>query len=228
MPEPAAPSTAGPGPEPARLGDQLPSLKDLQTTEQMELLDKVDQLRAHGLNEITALPQLIVCGDQSSGKSSVLEAISGVPFPRKDNVCTRFATELILRRAPSESLSVSITPAQDRTGTDRERIAKFQHRLMSKEDFPLLFEKAKEVMGLTDGGKSFSKDILRVEFHGPLQPQLTLVDLPGFIHAATKGQTENDIELVKDLIDSYLVNPRSIILAIVSAKSDIGAQIILT
>lgn len=30
--------------------------------------------------------QLIVCGDQSSGKSSLLEAISGVPFPRQHNL----------------------------------------------------------------------------------------------------------------------------------------------
>lgn len=64
-------------------GIQLPSIQALQSADQMELLDIVDSLRAEGLGEITALPQLIVCGDQSSGKSSVLEAISGIPFPRK-------------------------------------------------------------------------------------------------------------------------------------------------
>lgn len=83
-------------------------LEHLQTREQIELLDVIDALRAEGLSEYTALPQLIVCGDQSSGKSSVLEAISSVPFPRKDTLCTRFATEVILRRATDEFIAVSI------------------------------------------------------------------------------------------------------------------------
>ena len=80
----------------------------LRTAAQIELLDLVDSLRAQGLSEFTALPQLIVCGDQSSGKSSLLEAISGVPFPRKDNLCTRFATEVILRRASGSQIKVSL------------------------------------------------------------------------------------------------------------------------
>ncbi|MBE3042786.1 dynamin family protein, partial [Candidatus Bathyarchaeota archaeon] len=53
------------------------------------------------------LPQIVVCGDQSSGKSSVLEAISGMAFPAKDNLCTRFATEVILRRASTSAVSFS-------------------------------------------------------------------------------------------------------------------------
>ncbi len=106
---------------------ELPSAQALQTTEQMELLDIVDSLRAQGLGEITALPQLIVCGDQSSGKSSVLEAISGIPFPRQENLCTRFATEVILRRAPKDSISVSIVPSRYHSAEDRERILQFHH-----------------------------------------------------------------------------------------------------
>lgn len=86
----------------------LHSMASLRTAEQIELLDLVDSLRAEGLSEFTALPQLIVCGDQSSGKSSLLEAISGVPFPRKDNLCTRFATEVILRRASDSEIRVSL------------------------------------------------------------------------------------------------------------------------
>lgn len=206
---------------------ELPSAQALQSSEQMRLLDAVDALRAHGLGEITALPQLVVCGDQSSGKSSVLEAISGVPFPRKANVCTRFATEVILRRARVVRMSVSIVPSEDLPAQDRERIADFKHDLASIEDFARLFEEAKKTMGLSDQKKTFSKDVLRVEFWGPTQPQLTLVDLPGLIHSETDGQTKDDIKLVNDLVTRYLNSSRSIILAIVSAKYDINNQVIL-
>ncbi|KAH8775815.1 hypothetical protein F5882DRAFT_245913, partial [Hyaloscypha sp. PMI_1271] len=54
------------------------------------------------------LPQLIICGDQSSGKSSLLEEISRVPFPGKDNLCTRFVMEVILRRASDSEVGVSL------------------------------------------------------------------------------------------------------------------------
>lgn len=205
----------------------LPSLQELQSAEQMELLDVVDSLRACGLSEIVALPQLIVCGDQSSGKSSVLEAISGIPFPKQDTLCTRFATEVILRRAAKVEINVSIVPGEDRALVDRDRLLRFRRELKTKDDLGDLFKSTGDEMGLSSSGKSFSTDILRVEFCGPSQPQLTLVDLPGLIHSETKSQTAGDVQLVHNLVSRYLKNPRSIILAVVSAKNDIGNQIIL-
>jgi hypothetical protein len=76
------------------------SLEDLQTDEQRRVLDIVAHVRKCGLESILSLPQLVVCGDQSAGKSSVLEALTEIPFPRNDNLCTRFVTEIILRRGP--------------------------------------------------------------------------------------------------------------------------------
>ena len=60
--------------------------------------------------------QLVVVGDQSTGKSSVLEAVTEIPFSVDDEMCTRFATEIVLRRSgPSEStvIEVNIIPGQD-------------------------------------------------------------------------------------------------------------------
>lgn len=75
------------------------SLEALPTDDSRKVTDIVDHLRRSGLSGILQLPQLVVSGDQSSGKSSVLETIIEMPFPRKENLCTRFATEIILRRA---------------------------------------------------------------------------------------------------------------------------------
>jgi Dynamin family len=68
-------------------------LRSLQSVEEKRLFDIVDKLRLLDINHELDLPQLVVCGSQSSGKSSVLEAISELPFPRADMTCTRFVTE---------------------------------------------------------------------------------------------------------------------------------------
>ena len=74
---------------------------------------------------------------------------------------------------------------------------------------------------------AFSDNILRIEIKGPTYPQLTIVDLPGLIHTETKTQTAEDVALVSKLVKEYMLNPKSIILAVVSAKNDIANQIVL-
>lgn len=90
-------------------------LKTVHSSEKLALLDDIDRLRSQGISHYVNLPQLIVCGDQSSGKSSVLQAILGIPFPTKDNLCTRFATEVILRRTLDINISVAIVPGPTRS-----------------------------------------------------------------------------------------------------------------
>ena len=194
--------------------------------DQGKLLDIIDSLRSQGLSSYISLPQLVVCGDQSAGKSSVLEAISGVAFPTKDNLCTRFATEVVLRRDAKSSVHVTILPDVDRPDEEKEELRGFQAPTASLEELPDLVDMAKEKMGLNRNTKAFSRDILRMELSGPDQPHLTLVDLPGLIHAESKQQSAQDVELVASLVRSYIANPRSIVLAVVSAKNDYANQIV--
>ncbi|PGH28089.1 hypothetical protein AJ80_00346 [Polytolypa hystricis UAMH7299] len=203
------------------------TLNGIWQSDQRTLLDEIDKLRLQGISEFVFLPQIVVCGDQSSGKSSVLEAISGVPFPRNDTLCTRFATEVILREAPVLGASVSIVPSQDASDSESEKLKAFKEALIGLDDLPGLIERTKDKMGISSTGNAFSKHILRVEISGPKKPKLTVVDLPGLIHSDSKQQSESDVELISNLVRSYMDNPRSIILAVVSAKNDFANQIIL-
>jgi WD40 repeat protein len=198
----------------------------LQSKDHGQLLDVIDLLRSQGISHYVPLPQLIVCGDQSSGKSSVLEAVSGVRFPTKDNLCTRFATELILRRGPTASAKLVIIPGAERSDEEKEKLLNFKVPTVSIDEFPSLIDKAKEAMGLNSDTKAFSDDVLSVEISGPNQPHLTLVDLPGLIHAENKQQSAKDLQLVSSLVRSYMANSRSIILAVVSARNDYANQIV--
>lgn len=209
------------------------SLEDLQTAEQRRVLDTVADVRKCGLDSILSLPQLVVCGDQSAGKSSVLEALTEIPFPRNDNLCTRYATEIILRRATISSLTIKIIPDASRPSPEQVALQNFKESITDFDELPRIMDVAKAAMdanGSSTAGskpKAFSRDILSIEIEGPSRPQLTLVDIPGLIHTETKGVTKDDVELVSQITDQYISRPRTICLAVVSASNDYSNQKIL-
>ncbi|KAM0513409.1 hypothetical protein ACHAPE_007873 [Trichoderma viride] len=203
------------------------NLEGLCSKEQLELLNTVDSLRSQGISHYISLPQIIVCGDQSSGKSSVLEAISGVSFPVSSGLCTRFPTELILRTAADISVKVSIIPHERPSKSEKDPLSDYHEKLDSIQELPELIENAKAVMGIKTLGKAFSNDLLRIEISGPDRPHLTIVDLPGLIHSETKNQSASDVRLISSVVRSYMAKQRSVILAVISAKNDYANQIVL-
>ncbi|KAH9875345.1 hypothetical protein J1614_004837 [Plenodomus biglobosus] len=144
------------------------SLEALQTADERKVMDIVDKLRRAGLSGIVELPQLVVCGDQSSGKSSVLEAITEIPFPRKENLCTRFATESTSR--------ITINPDKVRPQSEKAKLQSFSKAINNFSQLPDVIEEATQAMGLGAVGginsKAFSRDVLTVEITGPTRPQL--------------------------------------------------------
>eukprot|EP00198_Chlamydomonas_reinhardtii_P008459 XP_001697796.1 dynamin-related GTPase [Chlamydomonas reinhardtii] len=61
------------------------------------VLNTTNTLRELGVDGDLQVPTLVIAGDQSSGKSSVVEASAGVPLPRSDGTCTRCPTEVRMR-----------------------------------------------------------------------------------------------------------------------------------
>jgi len=152
------------------------SLDALQSDDQRKVMDVVDKLRRTGLSSVLQLPQLVVCGDQSSGKSSVLKAITEIPFPRKENLCTRLATEIVLRRDHTSSIATKTTPDKTRPLHEQDKLRDFKKSIGHFNELPALIDEATKLMGLdkTDSGsvRAFAKDVLSIEICGPGRPQL--------------------------------------------------------
>ncbi|ESZ97970.1 putative dynamin GTPase [Sclerotinia borealis F-4128] len=209
------------------------SLENLQTEEQRRVLDTVAKIRKCGLDSILSLPQLVVCGDQSAGKSSVLEALTEIPFPRNDNLCTRFATEIILRHGQINSITIKVIPDSSRPHAEQAAIKAFHESITDFGELPEIMDLAMKAMGISSNdipdsqSRAFSKDVLSIEVEGPSQPQLTLVDIPGLIQTSTKGVSDRDVDLVTEITTGYISQPRTICLAVVSATNDAANQPIL-
>ena len=119
----------------------------LLSEDENRLLDAIDELRSQGVGKLLGekgLPQLIVCGDQSSGKSSVLEGLTRVRFPTKSTICTTFPTELRLRREPRARISCRIKAAATRTADEKEQLARFQESFDSPDDLASLVTAARD------------------------------------------------------------------------------------
>ena len=75
---------------------------------------------------------------------------------------------------------------------------------------------------------AFSNDVLVVELSGPDHDNLSIIDVPGIFHSELKGHTtKEDIQLVKNVVRTYIQDERTIILAVLAANVDPANQKIL-
>lgn len=207
-------------------GLDTPDLQKLQTKHK-ELLDTIDKLRDHDIGKYVELPQIIVVGDQSSGKSSVLESISRVRFPSKHELCTRFATELVLREADETWMEVTIKPHESESEEVKKRLSEFNRKQTELSELSSIVKEATEHMGIDGRSNPFSRHVLCIKISGPEVPQLTLVDLPGFYHSSGVNQPAEYRMVVHELAAEYMKQKGSIILAVISAGVSSVLQTIL-
>ncbi|KAF3407828.1 Interferon-induced GTP-binding protein Mx2 [Talaromyces pinophilus] len=199
------------------------------------LLDKIDKLFACNVGEYINLPQLVVVGDQSSGKSSVLEGLTKLAFPRDSGLCTRFATQIIFRRteAGERTITATIIPGSDATNPAQLREWKASNlQSLDVAAFSTMMADVHTLMGLStskeDGLPTFSRNVLRLEICGPDEDHLSVIDVPGIFRLTTPGVTTNeDKNMVREMVLEYIRNPRSIMLTVVPANVDIATQEII-
>jgi hypothetical protein len=87
-----------------------------------------------------------------------------------------------------------------------------------------MIKEAEKKLGLGNN-QSFARDVLLVQITGQNYQPLTLVDLPGLIESHSRGSEH--IKYVKSIVDDWITQERSIILAVVEANSDPQRQAIL-
>lgn len=184
------------------------------------------------------LPQIVVIGSQSSGKSSVLENIVGRDFlPRGSGIVTRRPLVLQLYNVQQ----TSSTPGSPRKKNDAgspytsplnspskakegEEWGEFLHLPGEKiYDFNRIREEIqKETDRLTGTNKGISKKSINLKIYSPHVLNLTLVDLPGITKVPVGDQPADIEEQIRDMCMDFISNPNSIILAVTAANSDLA------
>lgn len=157
------------------------------------------------------LPQIVVVGAQSAGKSSVLENIVGKSFlPRGTGIVTRCPLVLQLVHTPDK----------------KDDFATFQH---NKNKVFLDYDSiCKEIEAQTakiaGKNKGVCSTSINLKIHSPRFLNLTLVDLPGLTKVPVGDQPEDIEDQIRKLILTYIENPNSIILAVSAANVDLATS----
>jgi len=183
----------------------------LESTRSRELIDK---LREHGLDKHVELPQVAIMGDTSSGKSSVLTALSGITFPSSSELTTRCPTQLVLSYAAEFSGFVTL----QRYGQNSAATIVKPTQIFSKSEITDEIERLTKV--LIAEGQEISDDSIVIKVSGPEFPNLTLIDLPGLVHTVESEEKKSMIPRIRALVTRYLTQARTVILAVVPGNVD--------
>uniref|UniRef100_A0A8C0W9M7 Interferon-induced GTP-binding protein Mx2 n=1 Tax=Castor canadensis TaxID=51338 RepID=A0A8C0W9M7_CASCN len=172
-------------------------------------IDLIDSLRALGVEKDLALPAIAVIGDQSSGKSSVLEALSGVALPRGSGIVTRCPLVLKLKKL-----------RQEEEWTGKVIYRDIEEELSDPSQVEREVNKAQNV--IAGEGLGISEELISLEISSPHVPDLTLIDLPGITRVAVGNQPADIGRQIKRLIRTYIQKQETINLVVVPSNVDIA------
>lgn len=164
-------------------------------------------LQTVGQSDSLTLPSIVVIGSQSSGKSSVLEAIVGHEFlPKGSNMVTRRPIELTLVNTPEAHAEYGEFPALG---------------LGKITDFSQIQRTLTDLNLAVPAEECVSDDPIQLRIYSPNVPDLSLTDLPGYIQVVGRDQPPQLKEKIAELCEKY-IQPPNIILAISAADVDLA------
>ena len=176
------------------------------------------------------LPELVVVGTQSSGKSSVLNNIMSFDLlPVGSTMTTRTPLSIRLHQVKSMTTDGYVEFGEyTQEGWQVEK--KINIKLPVPQDNEInairdfIVHKTNEIAG---PGMNISAKPIVINIYAATVPNLSLVDLPGLtvVACTDKGQPEDIKERIEELVSSYITNRRTIVLAVMQARSDLEADI---
>ena len=221
---------------------------ELLGREVMKLIAATNRLRDLGVERFDlSLPKICVVGDQSTGKSSVIEGISGIKVPRGSGTCTRCPLELVLQQAPRDwactiSLVKKYVYEPDAFNYEGSRLGPWcAMQEVEVTPFTTVSEKANlenwlqraqlailnprqspshyksGVLASQEYQVPISPNVIRLNIHGHNVPNLSFFDLPGVI---VQDKHQYVPQLVEALVRQYLSAPNSLILYTVAMNND--------
>ncbi|GAA6061393.1 hypothetical protein JCM10212_000653 [Sporobolomyces blumeae] len=218
-----------------------------------ELMQLMNRMRSAGVATELDLPRVAVIGNQSAGKSSLVEAISGIKVPRDAGTCTRCPFEVRLRHSSDAwYCRILLRFETDSDGgpldTIREipfgdvirdpvhvegRLRRAQLAILNPSVAPKDFADATEAVvreakeGKTVLGSteqlSFSTNLVCIDIVGPDVTDLAFLDLPGIISNVDEGEDPGNIDLIRNLVTKTITG-NCLILLTLSMRDDIENQ----
>ncbi|KAH8994925.1 P-loop containing nucleoside triphosphate hydrolase protein [Lactarius akahatsu] len=169
------------------------------------LLLSIDQ------SDALKLPSIVVIGSQSSGKSSVLEALVGHEFlPKGSNMVTRRPIELTLINTPPGANGQVV------------EYGEFPSLGLGKiTDFSQIQKTLTDLNLAVPASEAVSDEPIDLRIYSPNVPDLTLIDLPGYVQIASMDQPETLKEKISALCEKYIREP-NIVLAVCAADVDLA------
>jgi len=160
------------------------------------LNEAVKQMRNCGAEAVIQLPMIVCIGNQSAGKSSILEAISQIKLPRDRGTCTRCPLEVILSSGSHEWKSTislrfetgMVVPFDETR--DRDQIPLILRRaqlavLNPHKNVRQYLELDEQACKSEPVSTPFSRSTVVVEISGS-DVDVTFIDLPGIISYTEK------------------------------------------
>ncbi|EMC93826.1 hypothetical protein BAUCODRAFT_150075 [Baudoinia panamericana UAMH 10762] len=185
-----------------------------------------------GVQNPIDLPQIVVVGSQSSGKSSVLENIVGRDFlPRGTGIVTRRPLVLqLINRAPLPKTQANGIPDGDTeikttdAASNIEEWGEFLHIPGQKYyDFNKIREEiVRETESKTGRNAGISPAPINLRIYSPNVLTLTLVDLPGLTKVPVGDQPRDIEKQIREMVMKQISKPNAIILAVTAANTDLA------